>query len=264
MSQRNIPPPKELNLSSGNRSRNFDIFKQAWSNFEIATELECKEMKIRRATLLSIIGTEALEVYNTFEWTEDLTVENILLKFESFCKPKKNITYERFLLLTRKQREDEKVDDFAKALRSLAETCEYGSLKNSIIKDAFVLGIFDNRVRENLLKDCELTLETAINIARATEKAKEQSSAIRGDNESNVMKVSRTHKTNEKTNDCKFCGREHEFKKISCPAFGKKCSKCGLKNHFAAKCKTNNVQMIDNIEDVNPNTNEEIDDLYIK
>ena len=133
-------------------------------------------MKRRVATLLSIIGPEALEVYNTMEWSarSQRTVEDILQKFEIFCKPKKNITYERFLLFTQKQQPQEKIDDYVKTLRSLAETCEYGQLKSSIIKDALVIGIHDNRLRENLLKDCDLSLETAISIARASEKAKEQ------------------------------------------------------------------------------------------
>jgi len=94
MERMNIPAPKELNLSSGNRSRNFDVFKQSWTNFEIATELENKEMKRRVATLLSIIGSDALEVFNTSDWNlqNESSIEDILKKFEEFCKPKKNIT----------------------------------------------------------------------------------------------------------------------------------------------------------------------------
>lgn len=37
---------------------------------------------------------------------------------------------------------------------------------------------------------------------------------------------------------CKFCGKQHEWKKLSCPAYGKQCRKCGKLNHFAATCKT--------------------------
>ena len=38
--------------------------------------------------------------------------------------------------------------------------------------------------------------------------------------------------------DCKFCGRRHPRNKNLCPAYGSKCQKCGLANHFAIKCKT--------------------------
>lgn len=38
--------------------------------------------------------------------------------------------------------------------------------------------------------------------------------------------------------DCKFCGRRHPRNKNLCPAYGSKCQKCGLANHFASKCRT--------------------------
>ena len=37
--------------------------------------------------------------------------------------------------------------------------------------------------------------------------------------------------------DCKSCGRKHIRKKEDCPAWGKSCSKCGMQNHFAVKCR---------------------------
>jgi len=139
---------------------------------------------------------------------------------------------ERFLLFTRKQKEEEKVDEYVKVLRSLAETCEYGQLKCSIIKDAFVIGINDNKLRENLLKDCELSLENAINIARASEKAREQSDMIRGE-PTMINKIEKNKTTRNKVvKDCRFCGSEHEMKAVKCPAFGKSCNKCNKQNHF--------------------------------
>ena len=35
---------------------------------------------------------------------------------------------------------------------------------------------------------------------------------------------------------CKFCGKKHVRSREECPAWGKSCSKCGEKNHFADKC----------------------------
>ena len=36
--------------------------------------------------------------------------------------------------------------------------------------------------------------------------------------------------------NCKYCGKSHN--KGNCPAFGKKCGKCGKDNHFKAVCKS--------------------------
>lgn len=38
--------------------------------------------------------------------------------------------------------------------------------------------------------------------------------------------------------ECKFCGQCHVWRKEACPAFGKTCSDCGYKNHFAIKCRS--------------------------
>ena len=37
---------------------------------------------------------------------------------------------------------------------------------------------------------------------------------------------------------CKYCRKQHERVKEKCPAYGKKCAKCGKENHFAAKCRS--------------------------
>ncbi|XP_045166313.2 uncharacterized protein LOC123529833 [Mercenaria mercenaria] len=38
---------------------------------------------------------------------------------------------------------------------------------------------------------------------------------------------------------CKYCGKLHPWRKDLCPAYGKKCIKCGKFNHFASACKSN-------------------------
>ena len=35
---------------------------------------------------------------------------------------------------------------------------------------------------------------------------------------------------------CKFCGKKHVRSKEECPAWGKSCSRCEEKNHFAVMC----------------------------
>ncbi|UYV72832.1 K02A2.6-like [Cordylochernes scorpioides] len=58
-----IPPPEPVNFR-GNIEENWRYFKSHWRNFSIATGLDNKEDKLKVATLLSIIGKEA---YNIFE-----------------------------------------------------------------------------------------------------------------------------------------------------------------------------------------------------
>ena len=38
--------------------------------------------------------------------------------------------------------------------------------------------------------------------------------------------------------NCKYCGKSHS--RGNCPAYGKKCQKCGKENHFKSVCKSGN------------------------
>ena len=49
-------------------------------------------------------------------------------------------------------------------LRKLSESCEFSTLKNSLIKDRIVLGISDTKTRERLLRVSYLTLEKAVDV----------------------------------------------------------------------------------------------------
>ena len=238
-----LPIPNVLQLTPENRSTNWDLFKQRWNNYEIATGLVNKPEEIKLATLLSTIGEEALIVYNAFNWSQDeeKTVSAVLEKFESYCKPKKNVTYERFLFMSRKQKVGESITDYIVALRNLVKNCDYGPLSDSLVRDAIVLGVRNNKTREALLKENDLSLDTCINIVRANERAHEQFNFMSDKNsehqpcvEMEVDKVIHTTRQGR----CRYCGKVHVMSKHSCPAHGKKCNKCGGLNHFKEVCKT--------------------------
>ena len=56
-----------------------------------------KDRKVRAMTLLHVARSEALEVYNTFKWDTDddnKKVDKIMEKFERYCNPRKNLTFE--------------------------------------------------------------------------------------------------------------------------------------------------------------------------
>ena len=72
--------------------------------YERATGVAKKDNSTRVATLLTVIGGEAVEVYNEFTWNEEddeLKIKRVLEKFESFCNPRKNTIYERYVFSSR-------------------------------------------------------------------------------------------------------------------------------------------------------------------
>ena len=193
-------------------------------------------MPYQVAVLLHTIGDEGLKAYNSFrfETPEDArTVEEIIAKFDTFAVGETNETYERFIFNKRKQEEGESFELFYSSIRTLMRTCNFcQNCVNSILRDKIVTGIRDPDTRSELLRARNLTLEDAVRICKTAESAKSQGSAMEAEK---IHKVATQTKPSYKK-ECKFCGKQHEFKPGICPAYGRKCANCKLWNHFAAKC----------------------------
>ena len=64
--QYTLPPPAPLDIHDTNAADKWKKFKRAWTNYSLATELNKKSEPIQVATLLTVIGEEAREVFSTF------------------------------------------------------------------------------------------------------------------------------------------------------------------------------------------------------
>ena len=246
-----IPLPIALNLETTNKSKSWTIFKQKWKNYELATDLDEKTNEKRVATLLSVIGDAGLDVYNAFEWSapEDSTkIANVLQKFEEYCNPKKNIPYERYLFNSRMQKTDESIDDYVTQLRLLADNCEFSQLKDSLIRDMIIFGTNDGKLKENMLREPDISLEKAMQMCRLTERAKEHHNTMTKQNIEEIDKIVKkrwdTNKTTNHQIKCKNCDLIHASDRNKCPAQGKFCFTCKKPNHFSSVCRHKNVNKV--------------------
>ena len=130
----------------------------------MATELNKKSEAIQVATLLTVIGEEAREVFSTFtDWASEdnkAKIEPVLAKFEAYCHPRKNIPFERYWFNRRMQEPGESYEQYRTALQMLAEGCNFQSITpDEILRDRLVFGIRDDKARERLLRETSLTLQ---------------------------------------------------------------------------------------------------------
>jgi len=246
-----IPIPEKFDANEPNKRRAWERFLQSWQNYEVAADVcEMPENK-RLASFLTVIGSEAVEVYNTFSWnsSENKTVETTISKFKEFYEPEVNLTYERYKFLTRKQKQTESISDFIVELKKLANNCNYENLKDCLLCDALVIGVHDNSLRESLLRDSNLTLEKALNTALAFENARKQIDDLeKQEPHEKVFSIGKKNADNEEVKaikiKCKFWNQNHVSNRSKCPAYGKNCFKCGRKNHFSTVCR--NEENFDN------------------
>jgi len=184
-------------------------------------------------------------VFRTFTFSspdEAKKIEPLLRKFEEYCIPKESTIYERFLFFTRDQRESETIDQYLTELRQIVANCDFESITpDQLLWDRLVTGTRNAKVRENLLKQKKLTLEKAVDIARASENIAAQIKVM--SSESGLFAVKEQGKgqsdgspvvTESRIKDCRFFGQSNERR--NCPAFGQICAYCKKKNHFVAKC----------------------------
>ena len=127
-----LNPPEALNLDGTNLAESWRQWKQRFELFSLASGLSSKDAKIQAATLLHVIGPAALEIYNTFTRADEgdkQKVEVILAKYEAYCIPRTNVTWERHVFNTRHQHSNETIDQYVTDLRKKAQTCEFRDLK---------------------------------------------------------------------------------------------------------------------------------------
>ena len=69
------------------------------------------------------------------------------------------------------------------------------------------------------------------------------------------------HDTQKKLSKCKFCGKDHVWKKELCPAYNKTCSKCGKLNHFKSQCRNTQTEVTNFIYTIKENNVASINDI---
>ena len=240
----NVPLPPHFN-TSGDLAAQWKKYKQLWDSFEIVTGLKERDSGYRTATFITCIGPEALEIFNglPFDSEDDKkNIEKVLELFQSYCVGETNVTYERYLFNARVQESGEAFESFVSSLRQLSLSCNFGAMREEMIKDRIVIGVADTQLRRSLLQEPKLTLKSAIERGRAMETTKQQLKMMTSTAEvSSIRKTKRSVSKQQRyqasdNSSCKYCGRRHARNKTKCPAYGKTCGFCSKRNHFEAMC----------------------------
>ena len=238
-----------------------------------------KAVEKRKLALLRHCGGEDLrEMYSQMEFknsdsgaeieegTDGRKLKDVLQRFHDHCNPRSGIVVSRCKFHNISQN-GESIDVYLMKLRRLAQSCDFGTQRDSLIRDKLLFGLDDEKVRHKLMKedDDRLTLDYVIKSLRVAEAAKaakdaeEKESKVEEKPGGSVEALSYGKKTNchgrgLKTGQfrkrCEKCGNDHPPRK--CPAYGQKCHKCQKYNHFARVCSSskevNDIQQDDESE----------------
>ncbi len=232
-----IPCPDQFDFNT----ENWPAWKARFLRYRAFSDLGAKPDMRQINALLYCMGSRADDILRILRLSDEESkkFDTVLDKFDKHFVARRNVIYERVQFNRRRQNAGEKANDFITALFKLADTCDYGTLKDELIRDRLVVGISDSRLCETLQKDADLTLEKAIATVRQSEQVREQQESLRADSHAGsevhaIKGKDSRHQSLPKHNkaaiNCKFCGRTHSYSIKHCPAWDKNCNKCNKKD----------------------------------
>ena len=161
-------------------------------------------------------------------------------QFDRFFKVRKNVIFERALFNRRCQGQSETAEQFITSLYSLAENCEYGELKDQMIRNRIIVGIRDQSQSARLQIDPELTLEKAKTLVRQCEAVQEQQSLLQ-----HGQKVDKSIDSLHRTPQFRGKGSQRRRPPVTArqpqPSQGK-CTRCGRGPHSRQQCPARDAE----------------------
>lgn len=247
-----IPLPKPINVTDGDLVENFNLFKQSWENYLVASGLNKQSEEIKKAVLLSAIGENVFKRYQNIPLTDEekLTENSLLSAIGKNLTPSINKRYERAMFNSAKQENDESYDVYIGRLRGLIKNCQYGDvLAKDLLLDKIIISVKHVSLREKMWLDKEITLDKAIDLCKSKEVSDKQLKEIEKQSASSssevINKIFDQRNSNvssrklkevhvDKVDKCRNCGYVHG--EGQCSAKNKICHACQTKGHYSRVC----------------------------
>ena len=178
MAQLQLQPPAPFNFRNPD---DWQRWRRRFENFRVAAGLATSTAAQQVSTLLYCLGEEAETVLASTGLTEDerKVYATVLEQFDGYFKVRRNVIFERARFNRRSQQEGETAEKYITELYTLANNCNYGDLRDEMIRDRLVVGIRDATLSQQLQLDAELTLEKAKTKIRQREAVGEQQKELK-------------------------------------------------------------------------------------
>ena len=254
----NLQPPTPFSFVN---SEEWPKWKRRFEQYRHASGLVEKDEQRQVSTLLYCLGEEAEEVLNTTRISDDnrKKYQKVIEEFDKYFRVKKNVIYERARFNRRGQHPDETADRFITEVHALADNCEFGVMKDELIRDRLVVGIRDLALSERLQLEPDLTLDKAKQLIRQRESVKTQQDFLQKPSTKEEGSLDAVRKPilrrklpavpptpmppKPPPHNCRRCGRGAHPRHL-CPAKDATCFKCNRRGHYSLQCLSNTIAVI--------------------
>ncbi|XP_065665580.1 uncharacterized protein LOC136087004 [Hydra vulgaris] len=262
---RNLPGIEQFIINENdttNIDKRWEIWREDFELYLMATGVTQEAQK--KALLLHLAGKDIKEIYKTLKGKGTDHYNAMFEKLDQYFKPKKNITYERYIFKNIKQNEEESTVSFVTRLRKQADYCAFSDIAEAV-KDQFISECHSVKLKQKLLKDREINIDKCVEIGRNMEISKQQAKEMSNKKSNQCteeidvvdhlkkLTISRRQKQatdlksgsyqsesiGKRENDLFRCGEKYFVgHQKECKANGKTCYKCQKKNHLAICCRS--------------------------
>ena len=132
-----LKPAEPLDFETVNLDDSWKRWKQ---EVELYMDLAMcgREESMKVKLFLYLFGSQGREIYNTMIFEapgHERNLKQVLDAFHKHCNPKKNETVENYKFFSRFQNPGESLEKFITDLKLLATFCNFGDLKDSLMRD---------------------------------------------------------------------------------------------------------------------------------
>ena len=255
-----LQPPEAFDFKNPSQ---WNRWKRRFQQYLVASGLSAGAQVRQVTTLLYCLGDEGNDVLQTTGITDDemKSYDTVVAKLDGFFAVRKNVIFDRARFNTRSQQPGESAEKFIADLYALAEDCNFGTLKEEMIRDRIVVGIRDVKLSQRLQMDSALDLAKAKTAVRQAEAVQEQHSTLNPPGAAvDFVRDSRGRGRRPSQNlpqkqRCIRCGRGRH-PKANCPARNATCHNCRKEGHFASQCLSKrrgpHDKQVDSMQDSKP------------
>ena len=251
-----LEPPESFDFS---KPDGWNRWKRRFDQFRVASGLAKEDDAKQVSTLLYCLGEGAEDTLSSTNISrkDRESYGAVVKKLDDYFGVRRNVIFERARFNRRDQLEGETADEYIATLFSLAENCEYGGLKDELIRDRLVVGIRDETLSRQLQLDPELTLQKTTKSIRQREAVKDQQQSLKQSSDAdsnserdkgdiNAMKTKKGHQPTQRPyrqRKCFFCGG-YPHPREKCPARNSICFACQKQGHHASVCRSKQIEQI--------------------
>ncbi len=214
----------------------WNIYQKSLEQTFVVQDFEDTDEEKKKAILLTSLGSQVCDLlcdlFSPNDPLEDsISFDDICNKLSAHFITTKIEIAERFRFYQRKQQPEESVVNYLASLRNLSKDCAFAAFLNQALRDAFVLGLLDQKIQTRLLAEANLTLDDAVKMATSMEAASKQSRQLRQPEEESNINLIR----GKQSKCCWRCGEAH--RPDTCRYKDLECYSCKKKSQVVAQGK---------------------------